>query len=120
MYNDYKTMSTVSAEVPVILLFLTRSYKEFEKKSCSSKTFGFSQTNYHLNEGFLHFFLGIFHPFRVQQLNKNNFYLRGQRLLSLKKVYFQRRNLFTKYVKKHENRLYIYKYNRKDLNELFP
>ena len=113
-------MSTVSAEVPVILLFLTGSYKEFDKKSCSSKTFGFSQTNYHLNEGFLHIFLGIFHPFRVQQLNKNNFYLRGQRLLSLKKVYFQRRNLFTKYVKKHENRLYIYKYNRKDLNELFP
>ena len=119
MYNDYKIMCTVSAEVPVISLFLTGSYKEFDKKSCSSKTFGFSQTNCHLNEGFLHIFLGIFHHFRVQQLNKNNFYLHGQRHLSLKKVYFQRRNLFTKYVKKHENRLYIYKYNRKDLNELF-
>ena len=34
-------MSRVSAGVPVILLFLTRSFREFEKKNCSSKTFGF-------------------------------------------------------------------------------
>ena len=31
-------MSTVSARVPMILLFLTRSFKWFEKKNCSSKT----------------------------------------------------------------------------------
>ena len=32
---------------------------------------------------------------------------------------FKRRNLFIKYVNKHENKLYIYKYNWKELNELF-
>ena len=37
-----------------------------------------------------------------------------------RKYIFKRRNLFIKYVKKHENRLYIYKYNWKDLNELLP
>ena len=49
-------MSTVSAGVRLILPFLTRSFQEFEKKSCSSKTFEFFQTNYHLNEGFPHVF----------------------------------------------------------------
>ena len=34
-------MSTVSAGVPMILLFLKRSSKKFEKKSDCSKTFGF-------------------------------------------------------------------------------
>ena len=38
----------------------------------------------------------------------------------LRSYIFKRRNLFIKYVKKCENRLYIYKYNWKDLNELFP
>ena len=50
-------MSTVSAGVPVILLFLTRSSKEFEEKSGSSKTFGFSQTNYRLTKGFPYVFI---------------------------------------------------------------
>ena len=34
-------MSTVSAGVPMILLFLKRYTKKFEKKSDCSKTFGF-------------------------------------------------------------------------------
>ncbi|RMX52136.1 hypothetical protein pdam_00015163, partial [Pocillopora damicornis] len=66
-------MSTVSAGVPVILLFLTRSFKEFEKKSCSSKTFGFFSNKLSLERGIS----------SEQQLGKNIFHLRGQRLLSL-------------------------------------
>ena len=41
-------MSTFSAWVPVILLFLTRPSEEFEEKSSGSKTFGFLSTNCHL------------------------------------------------------------------------
>ena len=55
-------MSTVSAGVPVILLFLTRSSKEFEEKSGSSKTFVFSQTNYHLTKGFPYVFIAYLNP----------------------------------------------------------
>ena len=55
-------MSTVSGGVPVILLFLTKSSKEFEEKSGSSKTFGFSQTNYHLTKGFPYVFIAYLNP----------------------------------------------------------
>ena len=41
-------MFTFSAGVPGIFLFLTRSFKEFEEKSGTSKAFGFFSTNYHL------------------------------------------------------------------------
>ena len=75
----------------------------------------FSQTNYHLNGGFPHVFHCLFHPYREKQLGKNNFHLSGRRLLSLKEIYFQ-----TSYVNKYENRLYIYKYNWKELNKFFP
>ena len=40
------------AGVLVILLFLTRSFKEFEEISGSSRTFGSFSTNYHLTLGF--------------------------------------------------------------------
>ena len=38
--------SIFSAGVPVILLLLTRSFKEFEEASGSSNTLGFFWTNY--------------------------------------------------------------------------
>ena len=59
------------------------------RKVAAQRPLDFSQTNYHLNEGFPHVFHRLFHPFREQQLGKNNFHLRGQRLLSLKEVYFE-------------------------------
>ena len=75
-------MSTVSAGVPVILLFRTRSLRiKVEAQR--------PQTNYRLNEGFSHVYHHLFHPFREQQLSKNIFHLCGQGLLSLKEVYFQ-------------------------------
>ena len=55
------------------------------RKVAAQRPLDFSQTNYHLNEGFPHVFHRLFHPFREQQLGKNNFHLRGQRLLSLTK-----------------------------------
>ena len=82
-------MSTVSAGVPVILLFLTRSSRSSRRKVAVQRPLDFSQTNYHLSEGFPHVFHRLFHPFREQQLGKNIFHLRGQRLLSLIEVYFQ-------------------------------
>ena len=82
-------ISAVSAGIPAILLFLTRSFKEFKKKVAAQRPLDFSQTNYRLNEGFPHVFHRLFHPFREQQLGKNIFHLRGQRLLSLIEVYFQ-------------------------------
>ena len=42
-------MSTVSAQVPVILLFLTWSSTEFEEKSSGSNTFGFLSIKLELN-----------------------------------------------------------------------
>ena len=53
------------------------------RKVAAQRPLDFSQTNYHLSEGFPHVFHRLFHPFREQQLGKNIFHLRGQRLLSL-------------------------------------
>ena len=59
------------------------------RKVAAQRLLDFFQTNYHLNRGFPHVFHCLFHPFREQQLGKNNFHLCGQWLLSLKEVYFQ-------------------------------
>ena len=56
--TDY--MSTVSAEVPVILLFLTRSSKKFEKRSYSSKTWIFIKQSITWSRDFLIFFISYF------------------------------------------------------------
>ena len=56
--TDY--MSTVSAEVPVILLFLARSSKKFEKRSCSSKTWIFLKQSITWPRDFLIFFISYF------------------------------------------------------------
>ena len=112
-------MSTISAGVPVILPFLARYIKEFEKKSCSSKSFGFSSTNYHLTEYFLMFFIAYF------ILSGSN---SSVEIISIfaENDFSPWRDIFTnvlifsfKYVNKFENRLYIYKYDWKDLNEFF-
>ena len=67
-------MTTVLAGVPGILLFLTRSSKEFEEKSGSSQIFG-AISNYHLTKGFPHVSHRLFHPSKEQQHGKNNFHL---------------------------------------------
>ena len=114
-------MSRVSAGVPVIFLFPTRSFNEFEKKNCSSKTIGFFSNKLSLELGISPcFFHRLFYPFREHQFGKNSFHLRWQRLPSLRNYIFKRRNLFIKYVSKYKNRLYTSKYNWKDLKELFP
>ena len=56
--------STVSAGVPVILLFLTRSFREFEKKNYSSKTFGFFSNNLSLELGISCFFSSLILSFQ--------------------------------------------------------
>ena len=51
------------------------------RKVAAQRPVNFSQTNYHLGEGFPYVFHRLFHPFREQQLSKNIFHLLGQRLL---------------------------------------
>ena len=104
-------MSTVSAGVSVILPFLTRYFKVFEKKSCSSKSFGFFATNYHLTEYFLMFLIVYFilsesnSSVKIISISaENDFFL-------LRRYIYKRPNLFFKYVNKFENRLYIYRYD---------
>ena len=104
-------MSTVSAGVSVILPFLTRYFKVFEKKSCSSKSFGFFSTNYHLTEYFLMFLIVYFilsesnSSVKIISISaENDFFL-------LRRYIYKRPNLFFKYVNKFENRLYIYRYD---------
>ena len=95
-------MSTVSAVVPVILLFLTRSSTVFLKKGCRSNTSGFSQTSYHLTWGFPHVFRRLFYPFSEQHLGKTPSPLTTISLILGGKI------LFMKYFKKYENRLYTH------------
>ena len=53
-------MSTVSAGIPVILLFLTRSLRSSRRKAAAQRPLNVSQTNYHLNKGFPHVFIAYF------------------------------------------------------------
>ena len=55
---------TPSAGVPVILLFLTRSFEEFEKKSCSSETFGFFSNKLSLERGISSCFSSLISSFQ--------------------------------------------------------
>ena len=57
-------MSTVSVRVSVILLFLTRYSKEFKKKSCSSKTFGFFSNKLSLDLGISSCFSSLISSFQ--------------------------------------------------------
>ena len=50
---------------------------------------------------------------------RTDFWNRHGQTLQLTRKKFMK-FMFIKYVKKHENRLYIYKYNWKDLKELLP
>ena len=92
-------MSTVSTGIPMILPFLTRSFKDFEKKSCSSKSFGFFSNKLSLDPGFPHVFHCLFRSFREHQLGKNNIHLPADNdFCVLRRYIFKRPNFFFKYV----------------------
>ena len=76
-------------EFPWSCISLQDPPRSSRRKVAAQRPLDFSQTNYHLNEGYPHIFHRLFHPLREQQLGKNNFHPCGQRLLSLKEVYFQ-------------------------------
>ena len=90
------------------------------RKVAAQRLLDFYQTNFHLNEGFPRVFHRLFHPFREQQLRKNNSIFWTTTSLLKGDIFSNVVICWFKYVNKHENRLYIYKYNWKDLNELFP
>ena len=85
--------SIFSSEVLVILLFLTRSFKEFEEISGSTKTFRFFSTNYHLTKGIPFVFHRLFHPSKEQQLGKK-FPSSLTTTSFFEEVYFRHRNVF--------------------------
>ena len=92
--------------IPVILLSLTRCSKEFEKKGCSSKTFGFFSNKLLLEREISAFFIAYFvlsesnSSVRIISISVDNDFS------PLRRYIFKRRNLFVKYLNKHENRLY--------------
>ena len=113
-WSLHNRWSTVSAGVLVTLLFLTRSFREFEKKSCSSKISGFSTNKLSLERGISScFFSSLILSFHIIPISADN------EFSPLRNYIFKRRNLFIKYVSKYKNRLFMYKYNWKDLKELF-
>ena len=71
------------------LAFPGKILQEVREEKLQLKDLDFSQIKYHLTKGFLNFFHKLFHPFREQQLGKDNFHLRWQRPLSFREVYFQ-------------------------------
>ena len=113
-------ISIVSIGIPVILLFLTRFFEEFEKKSYYSETWIFLKQTITWTRDFLMFLIAYFilsesnSSVKIISISVENDFSPYRRYI------FKSRNLFIKYVNKHENRMYIYKYNWKDLNKLFP
>ena len=115
-------VSTVSAGVLVILLFLTRSFRECEKENCSSKTFGFFSNKLSLELGISSCFFS-FIAYLILSVSISSvkiISISADNDFSPLSKYIFKRNLFMKYVCKYKNRPYMYIYNWKDLKVLFP